>query len=135
MFEAINRVSDWWMVQMTGPNAGVGDVFSYEVPGVHSCTMRVAQLVLGRRDRWRVIKSDMTFVSDPAEWVGTDLTFELIPRGAGTTVRFTHVGLAPEDECYEVCSGAWSHYIGVSLRRYLMTGTGEPSSNEAEVSA
>ena len=133
VYEGILRVKDWWMTDVTGDNGHIGDVFSYEVPSMHACTMRVVQLSPGRRIVWRVVKSTMPLFTDPEEWVGTDLTFELIPDGAGTRVVFTHVGLSPADECYEVCSATWGHHIGFSLRGPVSTGAGVPSFNAAGV--
>ena len=31
-------------------------------------------------------------------------------------VKFTHVGLIPEYECYDVCSDAWSGLLNGTLR-------------------
>jgi uncharacterized protein YndB with AHSA1/START domain len=133
VFEAILRVRDWWMTDVTGDNERIGDVFSFEVPSVHSCSMRVVQLDHGRRIVWRVIKSAMPIFRDPGEWVGSDLTFALTSDDRATRVHFTHVGLSPADECYEVCSAAWAHYIGFSLRGLVSTGSGVPGFNPAAV--
>ena len=132
VFDAILRVRDWWMTDVTGDNQRIGDVFSFEVPSMHSCTMRVVQLSPGRRLVWRVVTSSMPLFTDPEEWVGTDITFELASDEAGTRLLFTHVGLSPSDECYEVCSAAWGHYIGASLRGLASTGSGMPSFNHVE---
>jgi uncharacterized protein YndB with AHSA1/START domain/DNA-binding transcriptional ArsR family regulator len=44
------------------------------------------------------------------EWRGTTLRFAL--SGDETTVlRFTHLGLEPELECYGTCSRGWDHYL------------------------
>lgn len=42
-------------------------------------------------------------------------------------VRFTHAGLVPAYECYDVCSNAWGEYITGSLRKLITTGKGEPN--------
>jgi uncharacterized protein YndB with AHSA1/START domain len=132
VYEAINDIPAWWMTHIHGSNSAVGDEFSFEVPGVHACTMRVAQLVPDRRIVWRVTRSNMTFVAEPEEWVGTDITFEVIPDGDGSRVRFTHLGLSPSDGCYEVCSSAWDHSIRTSLHASLATGVGQRSSDPME---
>ena len=48
----------------------------------------------------------------------------------GAEVRFTHVGLVPQYECYDVCSNAWSGYLGGSLRNLINTGKGQPNPKE-----
>jgi uncharacterized protein YndB with AHSA1/START domain len=132
VYEAILRVREWWMTDITGDNGRIGDVFSFDVPSMHSCTMRVVQLSPGRRIVWRVVKSNMALFADPGEWVGSDLTFELVPDGDRTRVLFTQVGLSPSDECYEVCSAAWGHHLGFSLRGLVSTGSGMPTFSPAE---
>ncbi len=135
VYEAIIDIPAWWVTPIHGSNSAVGDEFSLEVSDTHACAMRVAQLVADRRIVWRVTRSRMTFVSEQEEWVGTDITFEVLPEGDGSRVRFTHVGLSPADECYEVCSAAWGHSIRSSLRALLTTGQGQPSSGPMEVAS
>ena len=53
----------------------------------------------------------------------------------GSEVRFTHVGLVPEHECFDICHGAWTHYIGDSLRSFLATGAGKPNTNPDETAS
>ncbi len=131
VYEAINDIPAWWVTQVEGSNAAIGHEFSYVVPGEHACALRVAQLAPDARIVWRVIRSRMSVVTDPEELVGTDITFELVPDGDTTRVRFTHVGLSPADECYEASVAAWEHYIGESLPALLTTGTGAPTLNHA----
>jgi hypothetical protein len=135
VYEAINDISAWWVTPIHGSNSAIGDEFSFEVPARHACTMRVAQLVPDRRIVWRVTRSRMTFVSEPEEWVGTDITFEVLPEGDASRVRFTHVGLSSADECYDVCSAAWDRAIQSSLRALLTTGQGQPISAPMEVAS
>jgi hypothetical protein len=72
----------------------------------------------------------LKFTQDNAEWVGTDITFEISKAGDKTEVRFTHVGLAPDHECFDICSNAWSFYITGSLRGLIETGKGQPNDKE-----
>jgi hypothetical protein len=45
----------------------------------------------------------------------------------GTETRFTHLGLIPEYECFDVCSDAWGFYVNTSLRSLITTGAGQPN--------
>jgi hypothetical protein len=45
-----------------------------------------------------------SFIEDKSEWNGTKVTFEITKKGDKTKVRFTHVGLVPDHECYGACS-------------------------------
>jgi hypothetical protein len=38
--------------------------------------------------------------------------------------------LVPKNECYDVCSDAWSSYIKGSLRSLITTGKGQPNWEE-----
>jgi hypothetical protein len=66
-------------------------------------------------------------VKDTAEWNGSKVTFEISRKGSKTELRFTHVGLVPEHECFDTCSNAWGFYVNDSLRRLITTGRGEPN--------
>lgn len=44
-----------------------------------------------------------------------------------TEVRFTHEGLVPEVECYDVCWVAWGGYVTGSLHDLITTGKGQPN--------
>lgn len=57
-------------------------------------------------------------------WTGSEITFEVSRKGDQTEVRFAHLGLVPDFECYDACSNAWGFYINESLRRLITTGEG-----------
>jgi hypothetical protein len=79
---------------------------------------------------WHVVDNYFNFVGDKSEWTDTDVVFEIAKKGDQTVVRFTHVGLVPAYECYDVCSDAWSTYINGSLRDLITKGKGRPNQNE-----
>jgi hypothetical protein len=89
----------------------------------------VTELVRDRSVAWLVTDGWLSFVEDKKEWVGTTIRFDLTPTAAGgTEVRFSHVGLQPQVECYGVCEVAWGEYILGSLKERIETGTGRPDS-------
>ena len=51
--------------------------------------------------------------------------------GDETEVRFTHVGLVPDDQCYDACSDGWGTYINGSLKDLIVVGKGHPNVGEA----
>jgi uncharacterized protein YndB with AHSA1/START domain len=127
VFDAVNDVRGWWMTTVDGDNSAVGDEFSYRVPGIHFCTMRVTELVPGEKVVWQVIDNHMGFIDDQSEWMGTEIRFELTEKDGATELRFTHDGLVPSYECFDICQNAWTFYVGHSLRSLAATGEGEPS--------
>jgi hypothetical protein len=125
VFAAIRNVRGWWIGEIDGDTDKVGDEFTYRYEDLHSSTQQMTQLIPGRRIVWRVVDSYLKFVEDKAEWTGTDLAFDIAGKGNQTDVRFTHVGLVPEGECFDSCSNAWSFYINGSLRSLITTGVQE----------
>ncbi len=127
VFTAINDVRGWWEETIAGRTHDVGDEFIHWVPGVHYARIRVAQLLPGKRVVWQVLDNWMSFIDDQSEWKGTEIRFDLRAHDGGTELRFTHVGLVPADECFEVCRDAWSVYVGVSLKSLIEIGVGKPT--------
>jgi len=118
-YAAINRVRDWWSGEITGGTDQLGDEFTYRYEGVHRSSQKVVELVPGKRVVWLVTDADLSFTTDRQEWKGTQVVFDIAPRGGQTEVTFTHVGLAPEVECFESCSNAWGYYVNTSLRALI----------------
>lgn len=54
----------------------------------------------------------------------------IVEKGEKTEIHFTHEGLVPQYECYNVCSDAWGTYIRSSLRSLIATGKGSPNPKE-----
>ncbi len=130
-FAAINNVRGWWSETIEGRTDALGE-FKYragDVADIHRCTIRITELVPGKTVRWHVVDNYFSFVADKSEWTGTDIVFDVARKGDQTEVRFTHVGLVPAYECYNVCSDAWGHYIKGSLRNLMTTGKGQPNTN------
>ena len=130
VFAAVNDVRGWWSMDLDGRTDTLGDEFTFrgnhEGQNVHRSRIRVTELVRDRRVVWHVRDNHFTFTEDQEEWKDTRIVFELSPEGEGTRIRFSHVGLVPVHECYDVCSSAWSFFIHDSLRSLIETGTGEP---------
>jgi hypothetical protein len=51
------------------------------------------------------------FTKDKSEWTGTKMSFEIAEKDNKTEIRFTHRGLVPEFECYDICNNTWTQYI------------------------
>lgn len=129
-FDGIVNVRGWWSEMVEGPTDRVGEVFDYRFQDVHRCRVRVTELVPGRRVAWHIEDNYFNFIKDQAEWTGTDLVFDILEADGGVEVVFTHVGLVPQDECYDVCANAWGGYISGSLRSLIETGEGQPNPME-----
>jgi hypothetical protein len=129
-YAAINNVRGWWSGEIEGSTHNLGDEFTYRYEDIHYSKQRITESIPGKKVVWHVLDSYLTFVEDTTEWNGTDVTFEISAKDDKTEVRFTHVGLVPEYECFENCSSAWGYYINGSLRSLISTGKGNPNEKE-----
>jgi Activator of Hsp90 ATPase homolog 1-like protein len=134
-FAAINNVRGWWTGSIEGVTDRLGAEWTYRYEDVHYSKQRITELAPGRKVAWLVLDSSLNFVQDRTEWNGTQITFEISEKGDQTEVRFTHVGLVPDVECYTACSDAWGFYIKGGLRKLIGSGKGDPSSKEGGAKA
>jgi hypothetical protein len=135
VFHAINNVRGWWSEDIEGGTDEAGDEFSYRYQDAHRCRIKVTELVPGERVAWRVVDSYFDSTEDKAEWKDTEIHFEITAQDGSTEIRFTHVGLVPECECFDVCSNSWGFYLYTSLRALIRAGHGLPNRKEQAESA
>jgi hypothetical protein len=129
-YAAVLDPRGWWSEEIEGSTDKLNAVFDYHYKDVHRCKMRVVELVPGKRVAWLCLENDFDFIADKTEWQGTRIVFDIARKGGKTELRFTHEGLVPDYECYEVCSDAWSTYIRGSLRNLITSGKGAPNPKE-----
>jgi hypothetical protein len=130
VFNAINNVRGWWSEEIEGGTDTLGAEFKYHYKDVHRCKMKITEFVLGQKVVWVVLDNYFNFTEDKTEWKGTKVIFEVSKIDDKTQLRFTHEGLVPEYECFNVCSNAWGSYINGSLRSLITTGKGQPNQKE-----
>ena len=126
-FNAINNVRGWWSEEIEGDTDKVNDEFLYHYEDVHRCKMKLIEVVAGKKVVWLVLNNYFKFTKDKSEWTGTKIIFEIAEKDNKTEMRFTHQGLVPAYECYEICRDAWTGYIQKSLRNFITTGKGQPN--------
>lgn len=124
VFDAINDVRGWWAGEIEGETAKVGAEFTYRYENFHTSKQRVIELMPARKIVWRVLESQLNFIEHKDEWNGTRIEFEISRIRDKTAIRFTHVGLVADQECYGACSNAWRFLIHTSLRDFIETGRG-----------
>jgi hypothetical protein len=129
-FAAITNVRGWWSEGIEGGTDKLNDEFIYHYKDIHYCKMKLTELVPNQKVVWQVLDNYFKFTEDKSEWIGTKLVFDISKKGNQTEIRFTHEGLVPQYECYEICREAWTNYIKDSLRNLITTGKGQPNANE-----
>lgn len=126
-FNAIKNFRGWWSEDIEGATDKLGEIFFYHYKDVHLCRMKLVEELAGKKLVYEVVDNHFSFTKDKMEWIGTKLIFDIISEGKDTEVKFTHLGLVPEYECYNVCNDAWTGFIQKSLKGFINTGKGEPN--------
>lgn len=130
VFNAINNVRGWWSEEIEGITDKLHAEFNYHYQDVHRAKMKLTEFVPDKKVVWLVEDNYFNFTKDKNEWKGTKIIFDISVKDGKTHLRFTHAGLVPEYECYEICQDAWTNYIHTSLHNLIVTGKGEPNPKE-----
>jgi len=130
VLNAIRNVRGWWSENIEGNTDKLGDEFTYRYQDAHHCKMKLVEVISGRKLVWLVLDSFFNFTEDDSEWKGTKVIFQVSKTVDKTEIHFTHQGLVPQHECFNVCSNAWNSYISGSLRSLIETGKGCPNPKE-----
>ena len=114
----IDALTGWWTP--AGGGAAAGETLRF-LMGDQEVVMRVEEADRQSRVRWSVLVCEAA-----PDWVGTSITFDLEPVGAGTELRFHHHGLNPGLECFKMCQAGWTRHLA-SLVDYVDRGAGSPN--------
>ena len=133
VFDALNNVRGWWSEEIEGSTEKLNDEFTYNFKDIHYCQIKIIESIPNERVVLLIKYNYFKFTKDKSEWTGTTVSFDITRKNNKTELRFTHHGLNPEFECFDVCSNAWSQYIQQSLWSLITTGKGQPNSNERPV--
>lgn len=132
VFSAINNVRGWWSENIDGDTDKLNSEFLYHYQDVHRAKMRITESVPDKKVVWHVLDNYFKFTKDETEWKDTNVVFEISEKDGKTQLKFTHRGLVPDYECFNVCHDAWTHYIQDSLKNLILTGKGEATPKDVE---
>ena len=123
LFTSAAGVSRWW-----GPTQGEGAVggtlvTSFGDSGVNA--MRVLESGPTGVVWEPVVADGTTPTAHTQEWLGSTVEFDMVPKGAGTQLRFRHAGLTPQLECWDGCYAGWTYFMS-SIQAFAETGSGSP---------
>jgi Activator of Hsp90 ATPase homolog 1-like protein len=135
VFNAVKNFRAWWSEEIKGHTDVLNETFFYHFKEVHLCRIKLIELSPDRKLVYEVVANEFSFVKDKTEWVGTQLIFDISQEAGKTKIVFTHKGLVPGYECYNVCHDAWTSYIQGSLNNLITTGKGKPNAEEGGLNA
>ena len=125
----IEGLAHWWTEETEGDEQvgeKIGFTFRSETGDIKGkMVMEVQELNPGKNVRWRC-------VDGPAEWMGTDITFDLSEQDNQTIIIFGHRNWREAVEFMAHCSMKWAVFL-LSLREYVETGKGKPSPHDLKI--
>lgn len=87
--------------------------------------IEVLELCPSQKIHWK-------FRNGPAEWIDTEVIFELKKEENFTIVLFSHLHWKEEVEFKSHCSMKWATFL-LSLRQFVETGTGNPAPFDVKI--
>ena len=125
----LEGLSGWWAEEVEGDSKIGGNLtFSFRSKSgelLGKMVMKVRELNASKLVVWDC-------VDGPAEWIGTNIKFELSEHDNQTIVLFGHENWIEAVEFTAHCSMKWAIFL-LSLREYVETGLGKPSPHDIKI--
>lgn len=124
----VDGLAGWWTEDTKG-DGNVGGVIRFRFAGAPEpggFDMKVMEVQPAELVLWEV-------VDGPAEWIGTQIRFELTQEDGFTIVLFRHEGWKEPVEFMYHCSTKWATFL-MSLKKLVETGKGEPAPHDVKIS-
>ncbi|MEU6257017.1 SRPBCC domain-containing protein [Streptomyces sp. NPDC047043] len=115
----------WWTTDTSGKSE-VGGELAFRFGDVGGFDMEILELDPAGRVRWRV-------TDGPAEWIGTEIDWNLSRHDDYTIVLFKHEGWREPVEFMHHCSTKWATFL-MSLKEFVETGHGRPAPDDVRIS-
>jgi len=121
----ISQINLWWVKNFSGKPEKLNDKFHVPM-GETFVDFQITELVPNKKMVWKVTDCYLPWLRDKKEWNGTKVVFEISGKENATQIDFTHIGLVPGIECYNVCEEGWNGHITNSLVKFINEGVGHP---------
>ena len=116
-------IANWWTKDTSGiSEIGKNIEVKFHSPDgsvVGSMTIEILALQKDKKVHWK-------FSDGPAEWIGTEVIFDIHQEENYTIILFQHRNWAEEVEFKAHCSMKWAVFL-LSFKQYVETSTGKPS--------
>lgn len=120
VFDALTTndgLSQWWTNDTSGAG-GPGSIIKFRFDGMGP-DFEVIELKNNALVRWRHSGKI------PEAWMGTEISFQLIPNSKQTYVLFLHSNWKERTDFMGHCSTKWAVFL-LSLKEAIETGKGKP---------
>jgi hypothetical protein len=128
----ISQVNLWWKKDFKGSAEKLNDTFTVPFTEPSFVDFIVSELIPDKKIVWKVTDCYLPWFRDTKEWNKTEVVFQLSEESpddtigrSSTKIDFTHIGLVPEVECYDVCEKGWNGHIN-TLDQLINEGKGLP---------
>lgn len=114
----IGMIDQWWRKDFKGTVEKLNDTFRVPFGEPSYVDFKVTEFTPSKKMVWNVTDCYLQWFQDKKEWNNTNLIFQLSEQNGKTKIDFTHEGLVPEIECYEICEKGWNGHID-GLKNYI----------------
>jgi len=125
--DAISKVATWWEKDITGVAEKLNDEFTVHFSQESFVKFKITEFIPETKVVWAVTDCYLPWFNNKTEWTGTNIIFVISTENNQTIMHFTHKGLVPQVECYEMCVKGWTQYIPGSLLKLLTERVGQPA--------
>jgi uncharacterized protein YndB with AHSA1/START domain len=115
---SVDAIRAWWIDDAQG-DASEGGTFQF---GGHRLTVVQADPA---QVAWR-------YDGPAADWIVTEITFQLEWKDGQTFVRFTQAGWREANDFMRHCSTKWAVFL-VSLKNLVERGVGQPKPQDVQI--
>ncbi|WP_186328673.1 SRPBCC domain-containing protein [Bacillus sp. X1(2014)] len=128
-------VRKWW-TQFANIGSEIGSTAEFRFPKAgFYVRAEISALHPNKLVEWKVFDSmhpEASGFSNLRDWEGTIIRFEMEEVSEENSIlKFSHIGLIEELECYRVCEKGWTSYLS-SLQQLLVSGAGNPYKVDSE---
>ena len=114
----------WWTTDTSGAGES-GSIIHFRF-GDDGPRFEVVELIANELVRWR------HYGDLPGAWMGTEVSFRLVPDEQQTFVNFSHANWRQADEFLAHCSTKWAIFM-MSLKAAIETGRGRPYPDDVHI--
>lgn len=116
IFIALTEKLHLWWGNTSNVNFSSGGKFTVTFENGYWWTFKIIEYIPNFKLTWECIAGEPEFNK---EWIGNTLYWLIDELDTTTKIKFLHVGLTPNVECYDVCTSTWDRFIVENLKHFV----------------